>query len=130
MSRDEHLGLDRLDRPGAGLPRLGAAKLNLPPDKLRTAMPWSEDFAPPQVKLIGVAEILGALGLVLPSCSTWSTHAPGSRAPSPDSPRPGWCCSRPRHPTHVRRGEARRIPVNIVLLALAAFVAAARFGWF
>ncbi|GAA1997161.1 DoxX family protein [Microbacterium ulmi] len=42
----------KLARPKAALARLGQG--------------WVDDFAAPAVKLIGTAEVLGALGLVLP----------------------------------------------------------------
>jgi len=32
-------------------------------------------------------------------------------------------------PLHLRRGEPAVLPMNVVLLLAAAFVAAARFGW-
>ena len=109
----------------------GAAKLTLPQDKLRTAMPWSEDFPPPQVKLIGVAEILGALGLVLPKLLDVVDPRAGIEGTLTGLAATGLVLLQAGAiPTHVRRGEAQQIPVNVVLLALAAFVAAARFGWF
>ena len=44
----------------------GTMKLILPREKLRGKMGWVADLPPIQVKLIGLAEFLGALGLVLP----------------------------------------------------------------
>ena len=45
----------------------GATKATKPKDELATTMPWVNDFSSNVVKLIGVLEILGALGLVLPA---------------------------------------------------------------
>jgi uncharacterized membrane protein YphA (DoxX/SURF4 family) len=45
----------------------GAMKLARPKQALvSSGMGWAEDFADPQVKLIGLAEVLGAFGLILP----------------------------------------------------------------
>lgn len=45
----------------------GAMKLVRPKDAIvASGLTWAEDFSAPQVKLIGAAEVLGALGLVLP----------------------------------------------------------------
>lgn len=45
----------------------GSMKLFRPKSALHAmGMKWTDDFSPPAVKLIGAAEILGALGLVLP----------------------------------------------------------------
>ena len=44
----------------------GATKLSQPKEKLRARMGWVDQFAAGQVKLIGTAEVLGALGLILP----------------------------------------------------------------
>ncbi|MFE5673039.1 DoxX family protein [Agromyces sp. NPDC056523] len=46
-------GLMKLVRPKAALADSGMA--------------WTEDFAEPTVKLIGAAEVLGAIGIVLPA---------------------------------------------------------------
>ena len=44
----------------------GVTKVSQPTAKLAGAMGWVEDFGTPSVKLIGTAEIVGALGLTLP----------------------------------------------------------------
>ncbi len=45
----------------------GVMKLVRPREALRTSgLAWVEDFSPAAVKLVGLAELLGALGLVLP----------------------------------------------------------------
>jgi uncharacterized membrane protein YphA (DoxX/SURF4 family) len=44
----------------------GITKVSRPKVKLAGVMGWVEDFQAPSVKLIGTAEIVGALGLTLP----------------------------------------------------------------
>lgn len=44
----------------------GLTKAAQPKAKLAGTMGWVDDFASPSVKLIGIAEVVGALGLVLP----------------------------------------------------------------
>lgn len=44
----------------------GAIKATQPKDKLATMLPWTEDFSPATIKVIGTAEILGGVGLILP----------------------------------------------------------------
>lgn len=50
-----------------GLGMAGAMKLMTPYAELVTKMPWATDFSAMSVKLIAGAEVLGALGLILPS---------------------------------------------------------------
>jgi uncharacterized membrane protein YphA (DoxX/SURF4 family) len=48
----------------------GGMKLASPKEKLLASgkpMAWVEDFSAPSVKLIGTAELLGAIGVVLPA---------------------------------------------------------------
>ncbi|WP_431802937.1 DoxX family protein [Microbacterium sp. bgisy203] len=48
---------------GAGLTKALRSKEQLAADP---KMAWTEDFSPVQIRLIGIAEFLGALGLILP----------------------------------------------------------------
>jgi uncharacterized membrane protein YphA (DoxX/SURF4 family) len=46
----------------------GLMKQFVPKDKLVTSgQGWAQDFSPTTIRLIGLAEILGAIGLVLPA---------------------------------------------------------------
>ena len=48
---------------GSGLMKLTSTREKLLANK---NMGWAQDFTTPQIKLIGLAEVLGALGLILP----------------------------------------------------------------
>src|SRR3954470_11180342 len=45
----------------------GVMKSTQPKEKLQPNLPWVEDFSLGTVRLIGVAELLGGLGLILPA---------------------------------------------------------------
>lgn len=45
----------------------GAVKLFLPVESLNELIPWTKDFSSIPVRLIGLSEILGSIGLTLPS---------------------------------------------------------------
>jgi uncharacterized membrane protein YphA (DoxX/SURF4 family) len=96
----------------------GFMKITQPKEKLAAQMGWVEDFTPPTIKAIGVLEVLGAIGLIVPQLTgilPWLTPLAavglaltmlGAMA------------------THLRRHE--NIVVNVVLLLLAVFVAYGR----
>ncbi|ANZ40741.1 DoxX family protein [Lentzea guizhouensis] len=85
-------------------------------------MAWAGDFAPNQIKAIGAAEVLGALGLVLP----WLTGIAPVLTPVAAAGLAVLQIGAAY--VHGRRHETATIPVNVVLAALAAFVAVTRFG--
>lgn len=47
----------------------GLPKLLLPYDRLTGLFVWVSDFRPPTVRLIGALELLGAVGLVVPTAT-------------------------------------------------------------
>lgn len=100
----------------------GAMKLTQPKEKLVTSLAWAESFSPTSIKLIGAAEILGALGLVLPALTWIAPVLTPLAAVGLAVVMVGAIV------THGRRGETPMIAVNAVLLALAVFVAWGRFG--
>ena len=100
----------------------GAMKLTQPKEKLVTSLAWAESFSPTSIKLIGAAEILGALGLVLPALTGIAPVLTPLAAVGLAVVMLGAIV------THARRGETPMIAVNVVLLALALFVAWGRFG--
>lgn len=102
----------------------GISKATQPRDKLRESMPWVEGFSPGLVKFIGTVEILGALGLILPKLTDIGGNTLTALAAT------GLVMIQAGAiPVHIRRGEQKGLPINIVLVLGAAFVAAGRFGW-
>ena len=101
----------------------GLMKLTQPRAKLaESGMAWTEDFTDSQVKLIGLVEVLGALGLILPAAFDIAPILTPIAAA-------GLAVTMPvAASVHVRRGEKQMVPINLALAALAAFVAAMRFG--
>jgi uncharacterized membrane protein YphA (DoxX/SURF4 family) len=97
----------------------GAMKVSQPRAKLAARMAWVSDFTDGQVKLIGVLELLGAVGLLLPALTgilPWLTPlaAVGLALTMAGAAL-----------THMRRGEYPMIAVNVVVLA--GFIAVGRF---
>ena len=103
---------------GAGLMKLGQPKKKL----ADSGMGWTEDFSDGAVKGIGVLEVLGALGLILPAALDILPILVPIAATGLALVMLGAAI------THARRKESQMIVVNVVLLALAAFVAWGRFG--
>ncbi|MEV6020763.1 DoxX family protein [Streptomyces sp. NPDC051997] len=101
----------------------GLMKVTQPKAKLAEAgMGWTEDVSERSVKLIGAVEILGAVGLVVPAALGVAVVLTPLAALGLVLVMAGATV------VHVRRGEMSLVPVNLVLLVLAAFVAWGRFG--
>ena len=103
---------------------VGLMKLVQSKDKLTERMRWAEDFSQRAVWLIGIAETLGGLGLVLPAWTgilPWLTPlaAVGLAAIQVGAAS-----------THYRRKEYRTIIINAILIVLTVFVAYGRFSVF
>ncbi len=102
----------------AGLMKIGQPKAKL----AESGMGWTEDFSDGQVKGIGTVEVLGAIGLILPAtldiAPVLSALAAAGLA----------ITMLLAAIVHARRGETSNIVVNLVLAALAVFVAVMRFG--
>lgn len=99
----------------------GFMKATRPKEQLGQQMKWVEDFSANTVKAIGVVEILAALGLVLPALTGILPILTPLAALGLVLDMIGAAY------THYRRGENQIIIANLVLLALAAFVAYGRF---
>jgi hypothetical protein len=105
-------------------------KTTRPLEQLADLMPWTTSLAPGQVRLIGVAELLGAAGLVLPKLLDVVDDRGGVEGTLTGLAATGLALVQlGAVPLHLRRGEPAVLPMNVVLLLAAAFVAAARFGW-
>ena len=100
----------------------GVTKLTQPKEKLQANMPWVEDYSARTVRLIGVAEVLGALGLILPQATGIAPIL------TPIAATGLVIVQALAIRTHARRGETQVLPANIALLLLALFVAIGRFA--
>jgi|SRR3954454_8868334 hypothetical protein len=102
----------------------GVGKLTQSKEKLAANpnMAWAEAFSPGVIKLIGLLEVLAALGLILPAAFDVVTVLVPLAATGLVLTMIGAVI------THGRRKEYQPVVMNIVLLALAAFVAWGRFG--
>ncbi len=100
----------------------GLLKLAQPRAALQEKTPYVEDFTDAQIKTVGALEVLGAIGVVLPAaigvapiltpiaaCGLALTMVVAAA-------------------TLMRRGENSHVPLNVVIFALAVFVAIERFG--
>ena len=85
-------------------------------------MDWTEDFPEGQIKGIGALEVLAALGLILPAVLDIAPELVGVAAIGVVLLMLGAAA------THIRRGEKQMVPVNLVLAAIAVFIAVMRFG--
>ena len=109
----------------------GTLKTTQPVEKLRPQMTWVDDISLRTLRLIGVSELLGALGLILPKLFDVIDDRAGVEGTLTGLAATGLVLLQVLAiPVHLRRGEAAKLGGNVVLGLLAAFVAAARFGWF
>jgi uncharacterized membrane protein YphA (DoxX/SURF4 family) len=101
----------------------GLMKLVVPKDKLVTAgQGWAQDYSPTNIRLIGLVEILGAVGLVLPAAVHIAPILVPLAAVGLALVMVGAIV------VHARRKEPMNIAVNVVLIVLAVVVAWGRFG--
>jgi uncharacterized membrane protein YphA (DoxX/SURF4 family) len=101
----------------------GLMKLVVPKDKLVTAgQGWAQDYSQTNIRLIGLVEILGAVGLVLPAAVHIAPILVPLAAVGLALVMVGAIV------VHARRKEPMNIAVNVVLIALAVVVAWGRFG--
>ena len=90
-------------------------------EKARTQMQWMTAVPENLLRFIGVSEILGGLGLVLPAVTGILPQLTAWAATGLS------LIMILAALFHLRRGEYPAIVINLVLLALAAFVAYGRF---
>jgi DoxX-like protein len=103
---------------------VGALKLLTPRDKLlqNKNMGWAADFPARSIKGIGLAEVLGAIGLFVP----WYTGILPFLTPVAATLLAVLQALAIR--VHLRRGESKVVPGNASLLVLALVVAVLRFS--
>ena len=99
----------------------GGMKVMQPKEKLAENMGWVEDFSPNTIRLIGTLEILGGICIVLPALTGILPLLTPLAAVGLALDMIGAMI------THLRRREYSNFGFNIVLLALAVFVAYGRF---
>ncbi len=95
----------------------GLMKVTTPIEQLQAQMPWTTGAMGSLVRFIGVAELLGGIGVVLPAATRIKPQLTVLAALGLATVMVLASI------THLTRGEAAMVPVNVVLFALAAFVA-------
>jgi uncharacterized membrane protein len=100
----------------------GIQKATQPKDKLVTRLPWVADFSQGTVRFIGLSELAGALGLILPA-------ATGIAPVLTPLAATGLAVIMVLAAiTHARRKEPGAIAFNAVLFVVAVVIAWGRFG--
>ncbi|WP_341901589.1 DoxX family protein [Fluviicola taffensis] len=97
-----------------------SVKLFQPIEKLEIMWPWTGDISPAFVRLTGVIDLLGALGVILPSLFRFKP------ALAPIAAIAIILLMIAASIFHISRGEGSQIGFNIVFAAIAAFVAYGR----
>ena len=100
----------------------GVQKLVTPRAQLAKTMQWADRFSTPAVKAIGVAEILAAVGLIVPAALGIAPILVPLAATGLVLLMVGAII------THLRLHERQPLAMNLTLLVLSAVVAWARFG--
>jgi hypothetical protein len=101
----------------------GLIKLTQPRQKMAASfMSWAARVSDRQFRAIGLVEVLGAAGLVLPAALGIAPVLTPLAALGLAATMVGAVL------THLRLGETERVAVPLILLALLLFVAIERFG--
>jgi uncharacterized membrane protein len=99
----------------------GVQKTFLPEDKIMKSFPYTETTGLRVTRIVGVLEIIGAIGLILPALTGIAPILSAFAALGLVLIQVGAVA------VHIRRNEYKMLPMNLVLLLLAAFVAVGRF---
>jgi putative oxidoreductase len=99
----------------------GFMKLSQPIDQLSKMLPWAAQVPEALVRFIGVAEVLGAVGLILPSLLRIQPKL------TPIAAVGLALVMFFAVVFHISRGETPMIGMNFILIAIAAFIAWGRF---
>ena len=100
----------------------GLMKITTPREKLVQRMAWAGDFSQAQIRGIGTLEILGAIGVIVPGITKIVPILVPIAATGLALVMIGASIA------HIRRKEYSELASNVVLFALAVFVAWGRFG--
>jgi putative oxidoreductase len=95
----------------------GFTKLTGPMSELATMMPWTAAVGEPLTRFIGTSELLGAIGLLVPSLFRIQPKLSALAAAGLTTVMVLASLF------HLSRGEYAVIPVNVVLGSIAAFIA-------
>jgi uncharacterized membrane protein YphA (DoxX/SURF4 family) len=106
---------------GAVFLTAGTMKMTQPPEKLQKNLTWIEDVTPMQLRGIGLVEVLGGLGLILP----WALDI--ARWLTPVAAVGLAIVMVLAAAVHAKRHEYMKISFNAILLVLAVVVAVGRF---
>jgi uncharacterized membrane protein YphA (DoxX/SURF4 family) len=100
----------------------GVMKLTQAKEKLLKQLPWVADFSIGTVRFIGLSELLGGIGLIVP----WLTGIAPILTPISAI---GLCVVMvlASNIVHLKKNEYKEIAFNAILFILAAFVAYGRF---
>ena len=99
----------------------GGMKAVTPKEKLTVPMEWAKNWSPSQIKALGVAEILGAIGLILPRALNIAPVLTPLAATGLAITMIGAVI------VHTRMKDYKGIGMPSVLLVLSIVVAAGRF---
>ena len=100
----------------------GMMKLMKSKEQMKAKMGWVEDYSQGTIKFIGLMEILGAMGLILPGIFDTLTIL------TPVAALGVVLIMLGAIRTHLRRKEMQMVMMNVMLLLLSAFLCAAKFG--
>jgi hypothetical protein len=100
----------------------GAMKATQPIEKLVKSITWTGRFELSTIRFIGITEILGAIGIIIP----WALNILPVLTPVAATGLALIQFLAILH--HAEHKEGKAIVINIILLLLSAFVANVRFG--
>jgi hypothetical protein len=106
---------------GAAFTMAGVMKSTRPIPELAAKMPWVKDYSPGTVRFIGVSELFGGIGLILP----WALGIAPILTPLAAVGLVVVMVLAAAY--HAKHGEWAGIGINAVLGGLATFVAWGRF---
>ena len=100
----------------------GIIKLTQSKEKLEKQFPWVNDVSMGMVRFIGLSELLGAIGLIVP----WLTGIAPVLTPVSAV---GFCIIMvlATNLIHLKKSEYQGVAINVFIFILAAFVAYSRF---
>lgn len=100
----------------------GIVKLTMPYEKYAAKLGWPEDFTPGKVRFMGVVEVLGGIGLVLPGLVDVAPVLVPVAASGMALYMAGAITER------IRRGEYKELLGDLIFLAAMIFIAWGRFA--